>query len=498
MNEAPQTQIEPSLRSIGREHGAPFASDVERKADLGRPAIWFEVEDFLRHFDHFPNPTGIPRVSFEIISESRKQFGARVRFCRLNLIASRLQAVDFDTILRTVTNPPGVAAPWHVASSPPQIESPPAKILRFLAKVPGYLHGLAVMSLRDTIARLWRGGGCDSQLMPGDTLVSLGAVWINRSYCDRIATLKRMRGVKFVQLIHDVIPVTHSRWTPFMTTAFSKWLPQVLATADLVLTQSSYSRAELLKVAKQLNLALPPIEVVKFGTGFRLDGKNDASAETAARLPSRFVAYVSTIEIRKNHPFLLRVWSRIIERRGAEAVPALVLVGRPAHPIFDFAPLRAEISRSSCLSGKVVILSNLSDAALREVYRRCLFTVYPSLYEGWGLPVAEGMALGKVCAASSATSLPEVGGDFIDYFDPSDEADAIEKIERLLFEPGYLAAREAYLKAHYRPRAWADFAVELAGHIEQIATSGGRPSPVVLHPPRAALAVQGGEISDVA
>jgi glycosyltransferase involved in cell wall biosynthesis len=307
-------------------------------------------------------------------------------------------------------------------------------------------------------------------MVPGDVVVCLGAAWMNRAHTDRIAGLKQRRRVKFVQLVHDVIPITRSSWTPFRTARFTRWLRGVLSTADLVLTQSSYSRRELLEVAKDLDVRLPAVEVIKFGTGFRPQRTALAGTELQVQLPGRYVLYVSTIEPRKNHRFLLRVWRSMIEHHGAEAVPSLVIVGRPA--ILFFIRLRAELSASNYLGGKVVILSNVSDAALGEVYMRCLFTVYPSLYEGWGLPVAESMALGKICAASNRTSLPEVGEDFIDYFDPSDEADAIGKIERLLFEPGYLAAREAHLKAHVLLRTWAAYAQALAGRIALMDSRG--------------------------
>jgi hypothetical protein len=61
------------------------------------------------------------------------------------------------------------------------------------------------------------------------------------------------------------------------------------------------------------------------------------------------------------------------------------------------------------------------------------------------------LAHGKFCIASNRTSIPEVSGYLVDYFDPSDEDDALAKIERPLIEPGYLAAREAQLRAEYRP-----------------------------------------------
>jgi glycosyltransferase involved in cell wall biosynthesis len=74
------------------------------------------------------------------------------------------------------------------------------------------------------------------------------------------------------------------------------------------------------------------------------------------------------------------------------------------------------------------------------------------------LPIAESLAHGKFCVASNRTSIPEVGGDLIDYFDPSDAEDALAKVEKLLLEPGYLAAREARVRAEYRPPTWADCA----------------------------------------
>jgi len=59
-----------------------------------------------------------------------------------------------------------------------------------------------------------------------------------------------------------------------------------------------------------------------------------------------------------------------------------------------------------------------------------------------------------------------VGGDLIDYFDPSNAGDALAKIERPLFDPDYLTAREARLRAEYRPRSWADCVRGLIGTLD--------------------------------
>jgi glycosyltransferase involved in cell wall biosynthesis len=142
----------------------------------------------------------------------------------------------------------------------------------------------------------------------------------------------------------------------------------------------------------------------------------------------------------------------------------LIFAGQIGWSVDD---LLADLTASNYLAGKIELRPGLSDAELRQAYRCCLFTVFPSLSEGWGLPIAESLMHGKFCVASNRTSIPEVGGSLIDYFDPSNDDDALAKIERLLLDPGYLTAREARLLAEYRPRTWADCVHSLIGKLDQ-------------------------------
>jgi glycosyltransferase involved in cell wall biosynthesis len=129
--------------------------------------------------------------------------------------------------------------------------------------------------------------------------------------------------------------------------------------------------------------------------------------------------------------------------------------------------LLADLDASKYLNGKIILLRGLTDAELQRAYDSCLFTVFPSLCEGWGLPIAESLAHGKFCVASSRSSIPEVAGSLIDYFDPTNEKDALAKIERPLIDPAYLAEREARLRLEYRPRTWADCAHALIATVDQ-------------------------------
>jgi hypothetical protein len=136
-------------------------------------------------------------------------------------------------------------------------------------------------------------------------------------------------------------------------------------------------------------------------------------------------------------------------------VPTLVMAGAPG---WRADQTLRDLRSDSTLSRHVRHLPRATDRQLRWLYRRCLFTVYPSHYEGWGLPVAEGLALGKYCVSSNAASLPEVGGSLVDYHDPLDGVTALALVEKALLEPGWLASREDRVRREYRATAWRDCA----------------------------------------
>ncbi len=278
-----------------------------------------------------------------------------------------------------------------------------------------------------------------------------------------VADAKRRYGIRFSILIYDLIPIENASFVEQQhVVQFRKWLGEAIPLADVVLTISRHSRDALIKWAVAAGCPLPRVEVVELGSGLS-DRPMDAD-ENVISFPQPFVLFVSTIEVRKNHRLLLRVWRRLLERHGADVVPTLVFAGQIGWLVDD---LLADLAASHYLGGKIVLMPGLSEAELHQAYRTCLFTVFPSLCEGWGLPVAESLVLGKFCVASNATSIPEVGGDLIDYFDPTNDDDAFAKIERVVLDPAYLAAREGRLRAEYRPRTWADCVSALVGKLEQ-------------------------------
>jgi glycosyltransferase involved in cell wall biosynthesis len=453
-----ETSLLPSSFRIGEaEKEVRFA-----RRDL-QPVIWFEVEDFLRYFDHFSNPTGVQRLSFEIYRAAKTLFGrsGRVRFCRLSVYSKQLHAIGFDVIRSAFSNPSGRAAPWKTFWEPAIFWEKFPRSIPVIIRHPRFFFSIFKVAVRDVIAA-WLGRNRFERLARGgDVIVSLGAGWGIPGYMKHIAEVKRRCGTKFVIFVHDVIPIKHQSFVePHHAALYRAWLQDAIPVADIVLTNSRYSRAALVELAAQSGWRLPRVEVVEPGSGDRLA----TGDRTATRFPARYVLFVSTIEIRKNHRLLVRVWQRLLERHGVHRVPSLIFAGQVGWLVDG---LLADLEASGYLDGKIVVLRGLSDAELQQAYHSCLFTVFPSLCEGWGLPIAESLAHGKFCVASNRTSLPEVGGHLVDYFDPSNEDDALAKIERPLLDPAYLSAREAQLRAEYRPRTWADCFQALIGALDQ-------------------------------
>ena len=429
------------------------------------PAIWFEVEDFLRYFDHFRNPSGVQRVSFEIYRAAKTLYGpsGRVSFCRLSVYNQRLHPIGFDAIRSAYLNPPGSKAPWKTFWEPAVFWEKFPGSIPVVMRHPVFFFSILKVAARDFIETWLRQNRFAQSMQRGDMIVSIGAGWGIPGYIEHIAELKQRYGIRFSILLHDLIPIQYeSLVEPRHTVQFRNWLRDAIAVADVVFTNSKYTRTALIEFASESGWRLPCVEALQLGSG--LADRSAAKGQATTSFPARYVLFVSTIEARKNHRLLVRVWQRLLQRHGADLVPSLIFAGKIGWLVDD---LLADLEASEYLDGKIILLRGLTDAELQRAYDSCLFTVFPSFCEGWGLPIAESLAHGKFCVASNRTSIPEVAGSLIDYFDPSNEDDALAKIERPLIDPGYLAAREAQLRAQYRPRSWADCVHALIATVDQ-------------------------------
>jgi len=304
-----------------------------------------------------------------------------------------------------------------------------------------------------------------SFVVPGeaDTVVILGAFWVMENVVEQIVAMKR-RGARVAVLIHDIIPITHPEFCETsLTDTFNMYVNAVMRVVDLALFISNASCKAMGKLLEDRDIPRPMMRVLP---NAHLTWKKRSiraaivSDEVREALEKPYVLYVSTIEVRKNHTLLFRVWKRLIEEKGVGAVPTLVFVGRPGWRVRD---LMDQIESTKQLYGKIAILHDVTDVELQKLYEGALFTTFTSFVEGWGLPVGESLAYGRPCIASNASSIPEVAGELVDYIDPYSLDQSYGAFARMIDDGDYREARAQAISKRFKPRTWNDVAYELRG-----------------------------------
>ena len=239
-----------------------------------RPVVWFEVEDFLRYFDHFRNPTGSQRVPFEIFVEAQRLYGrqGQVRFCRLSVYTKRLMPIEFNAIKSAYLNPPGAGAPWKTVWAPARLLSEFAKMAPVIIGNPRFFLRIAKTAMHDFIDRAVRPRRFERLARPGDIVISPGAAWAVPGYAKHMAAAKARYGIRLAILIHDMIPIESEALVEGQhAVQFRKWLEETWPNADAILTISKYSRRALLDFAARQDGRCPTLMSSGSGRGSALD-----------------------------------------------------------------------------------------------------------------------------------------------------------------------------------------------------------------------------------
>ncbi len=261
---------------------------------------------------------------------------------------------------------------------------------------------------------------------------------------------KSLYGIRYVPFVHDFIPVmAPEHCVAALRQDFITWAIGAFDHADFFLVNSKATLADLNMVCKKLGYRPRDAAVITLDADFRKtlgqDTIWDEVGDPADFLASldlekgKYVLFVSTIESRKNHIAAFSVWLKLIKKHGIKNVPKLVCVGNPGW-LNDAA--YAKLNASDLLLEHVLMLSKISDGALAVLYENSVCTLYPSSYEGWGLPVTEALCYGKVPIVSNVSSLPEAGGPFAEYFDVESEKDLMDAVERVVYDEKHRTRRE--------------------------------------------------------
>jgi hypothetical protein len=307
---------------------------------------------------------------------------------------------------------------------------------------------LRLRGLMEQALRLRPTTGAPVSLGPDCVVLLAGPTWHRRDLLPDLCKLKRATGFRLAAVVYDLVPVFHPQLFPEdFPPQFHAHMRTLMSEASALFAISRSTEGEVRRFCAQEGLPMPPTHVFRLGDA--LAPVLPVAPETPPA-PGGFILTVG-LEWRKNALLLYQMLKLAAQERIK--VPPLVIVGRPSWIRQDHECLMRLLTRDPDMRDRVRVLTGIDDAGLTWLYQNCLFTLFPSLCEGWGLPVAESLRQGKVCLASSASSIPEVGGDLVDYASPFDPRGFLDLVRRYL-DPQRRAAREAEIQACYRPHDW--------------------------------------------
>jgi alpha-1,3-rhamnosyl/mannosyltransferase len=235
-----------------------------------------------------------------------------------------------------------------------------------------------------------------------------------------------------IATLMDAIPLSHPEWVRMRFVHLKNWLWRRAAHwADHILTISDYSKQD---ISRYFGIGTDKISVVPLGVDARYFERFDSELKRQVvnklGLPEQFYLFVGTIQPRKNLERLLDAHATLSLSRQKD-VP-LVIVGRLG---WGCEALMARLNDES-LQGRVYWSDYLPDMEVRILMQMARALVFPSLYEGFGLPVVEAFASGLPVITSNTTSLPEVAGDAALLVNPLDAGELGDAMRQIIEAPG--------------------------------------------------------------
>lgn len=328
----------------------------------------------------------------------------------------------------------------------------------------------------------------NAQLQDHDfILVNLGSSWWVENYFLKIRELRKLYNIRYVPMIHDVIPLTApEHCAQRLVEDFCQWFSTLPFEVDGAVTNSEWSAMDARHhVSTFLPEAVFPIYPIALNGDMRRDFSTRAITTKniiGHLLPpgASFVLCVGTLESRKNQLLLFRAWEGLLARHDAASVPVLLCIGK-AGWLFDEA---AEFLRAhSPLNTKIMLVSSVTDQSLAALYQESLFTLFNSFYEGWGLPVTESLSFGALPLVACNTSLTEAGGRAAVYFRSDDLDDLSEKLETLIFNTAERQRLSNQARINANLRDWKDIAREFIDTILNINPSANIRQAALLRAP---------------
>ena len=396
------------------------------------------------------NLTGIQRVEYNLA----RRFALKpdVKFCLFDKTRKMFTEYDFNLVKAKVEI---LAQAQSMQALEVTTPSGQARYINYLRKTIGPL--LPAPTKRKAKSLFWHSKRLmrpkeverAPRFFPQDKMLILSGDWSDNIFATAVANVKTTEKIKVFLVVYDMLPaVQPAFFVPGMSEQFSSYMKSIFKICDGILAISESTKKDIELFQDKKKLPKPALKVFRLGEDF-VD-KTPIKPRTSIE-PGGFLLAVGTIEARKNHQALYYMVREAL-KRGIE-LPPIVIAGKRGWLVDSLLYL---VEKDEAVRKRIIFLHSSTDQEIAWLFQNCLLTLYPSFYEGWGLPIAESLYYGKLCLSSNSSSMPEIAGDLIDYYSPNDPGTMLKVIAKYLDNPELLKKKEKQIKENYRLTSWDD------------------------------------------
>lgn len=266
-----------------------------------------------------------------------------------------------------------------------------------------------------------------------------------------IAKFIRNNNCYFIPMVHDLIPMEYPEYArPRERVRHETRMNTVVKLAHAVIVPTDSVGISLKALFMKANQHNTPIWTIPHGVHKQIICRS-CQKDNIIKIEKPYFICLSTIEPRKNHLLLLHLWRRMVQTRGKEVVPRLILIGKRGWENENILDL---LERSPSLDGVVLEESCLSDEIVASLLKFSNGLLFPSFTEGYGLPLIEAMSLSVPSICSDIPVLREVGKDIPTYLSPLDATEWEKVIDDFSIQGPLWQTQKDRLKK-WSPFSWS-------------------------------------------
>jgi len=244
--------------------------------------------------------------------------------------------------------------------------------------------------------------------------------------------------IKHIMLVHDVIPDVFPEYlNNIRKKVYWKCVKEAIKRADKIVAISKHTRDDLMKYL-EISYEKISVRYIDCDESYKKQvSQNDAMKILKFySLTPGYILAGGGMEFRKNIKGVIGGYKTLIDKNGKNSylkkIPMLVIYGKLMPQLAPIATDAEKIAKEFGVEDRVCFLGQVPQKSMSALFQKALFFIYPSFYEGFGLPVLEAMNSGIPVITSSTSSIPEVGGNAVMYCDPNDPGKIYEAMEKIM------------------------------------------------------------------